>query len=331
MTSLSADLPSAAALLAAAPPIRAEPGARQRSTTPNSVQPFVRTLEHFTIVPSPGSQDGEPSGEEPPGVWGSLDGHLPWETALREPSRLVQTGAGPTSHRGGHWFDPSIAHRCKARSETPLTALILLGGWEQSPYWEESGRSCSPARVADCERTDRDRRDQLHKTEETYTGTLIEITVVRNPARMTRMFYAQAAMRGSSAEHRPGFTGFRRGGYGGRGGAEVAECLHVVADGAIAATVAAVAELGVQPPDVGAALVPPLVQVRLVVIQQRRPAVHGLGQQLVNGLGTVEAADGFLGQAGAAHYRLDAQALRAQRLYLLIPFPCPPDQRGVRR
>jgi hypothetical protein len=241
------------------------------------------------------------------------------------------SGRAPRSHRGGHWFDPSIAHRCKARSETPLTALILLGGWEQSPYWEESGRSCSPARVADCERTDRDRRDQLHKTEETYTGTLIEITVVRNPARMTRMFYAQAAMRGSSAEHRPGFTGFRRGGYGGRGGAEVAECLHVVADGAIAATVAAVAELGVQPPDVGAALVPPLVQVRLVVIQQRRPAVHGLGQQLVNGLGTVEAADGFLGQAGAAHYRLDAQALRAQRLYLLIPFPCPPDQRGVRR
>jgi hypothetical protein len=50
----------------------------------------------------------------------------------------------------------------------------------------------------------------------------------------------------------------------------------------------------VQPPDVGAALVPSLVQVRLVVIQQRRPAVHGLGQQLVNGLGTVEAADGSL-------------------------------------
>ena len=72
----------------------------------DSVQPFVRTLEHFTILPSPGSQDGEPSGEEPPGVWGSLGGHLPWETALREPSRLVQTGSRPTSHRGGHWFDP---------------------------------------------------------------------------------------------------------------------------------------------------------------------------------------------------------------------------------
>jgi len=56
----------------------------------------------------------EPFGEEPPGVWGSLDGHLPWETALREPSRLVQTGSRPTSHRGGHWFDPSIAHQVRA-------------------------------------------------------------------------------------------------------------------------------------------------------------------------------------------------------------------------
>jgi hypothetical protein len=108
------------------------------------VQPFVRALEHFTILPSPGSQAGEPSGEEPPGVWGSLDGHLPWETALREPSRLVQTGSRPNSHRGGHWFDTSIAHRCKARSEAPRTGLILCCGWELSPYWEQFGRSFSP-------------------------------------------------------------------------------------------------------------------------------------------------------------------------------------------
>ena len=103
----------------------------------------VRTLEHFTIWPSPGSQDGEPSGEEPPGVRGSLDGHLPWETALHEPSRLIQTGSRPTSHRGGHWFDPSIAHRCKARSEASRTTLILLCGWELSSYWEPFGRSFS--------------------------------------------------------------------------------------------------------------------------------------------------------------------------------------------
>jgi hypothetical protein len=66
-----------------------------------SVQPFVRTLEYFTILPSPGSQDGEPFGEEPSGVWWSLDGHSPWETVLREPSRPVQTGSRLTSHRGG--------------------------------------------------------------------------------------------------------------------------------------------------------------------------------------------------------------------------------------
>ena len=57
------------------------------------------------------------------------------------------SGRAPRSHRGGHWFDPSIAHRCKARSEAPLTALILLAGWELFPYWEEFGRSPSPTRA----------------------------------------------------------------------------------------------------------------------------------------------------------------------------------------
>jgi hypothetical protein len=108
---------------------------------------MAAALEHFTILPSAGSQDGEPFGEEPPRVRGSLDGHLPWETALREPSRLVRTGSRPTSHRGGHWFDPSIAHRRKSRSEAPRTALILLCGWELLPSWEEFGRSCPPARA----------------------------------------------------------------------------------------------------------------------------------------------------------------------------------------
>ncbi len=56
------------------------------------------------------------------------------------------SGRAPRSHRGGHWFDPSIAHRCKARSEAPLAAPILLRGWELLPYWEIFGRPCSPAR-----------------------------------------------------------------------------------------------------------------------------------------------------------------------------------------
>jgi glycine cleavage system H protein len=36
----------------------------------HSAQLFVRALELFTILSSPGSQVGEPFGEEPPGVWG---------------------------------------------------------------------------------------------------------------------------------------------------------------------------------------------------------------------------------------------------------------------
>jgi hypothetical protein len=54
------------------------------------------------------------------------------------------SGRAPRSHRGGHWFDPSIAHRCKSRSQAPRIALILRCGWELSPYWEEFGRSCFP-------------------------------------------------------------------------------------------------------------------------------------------------------------------------------------------
>src|SRR5487761_1256979 len=51
------------------------------------------------------------------------------------------SGRAPRSHRGGHWFDPSIAHRCSARSEAPLTALILRKEGELSPYWEPFGKS----------------------------------------------------------------------------------------------------------------------------------------------------------------------------------------------
>ena len=79
-SSLGGDLPSNNADTgspAASP--RASLGPQTYQVPGYSVQPFVRALEHFTILPSPGSQDGEPFGEEPPGVWGSLDGHLPWK------------------------------------------------------------------------------------------------------------------------------------------------------------------------------------------------------------------------------------------------------------
>ncbi len=117
-------------------------------------------------------------------------------------------------------------------------------------------------------------------------------------------------------------AGFRRAWDGGRGGAGLAEREDVVADGAVSARVPALFELGVQLADVGAALVPPLVQVGLVVVQERRASVPDLDEQLVDGGGAAEAADGPLGQAGLAHDGLDALALGAQRLDLLIPLPC---------
>ena len=126
-------------------------------------------------------------------------------------------------------------------------------------------------------------------------------------------------------------AGLGRAGDGGRGGARSAERQHVVADGAVAAVEAALLELGVQLADVGAALVPPLVQVRLVVVQERRPAVPDLDEQFVEGGGAVEAADGLLGQPGLAHDRLDALAAGFQCLDQLVPLAGADGQRGFVR
>jgi hypothetical protein len=101
-------------------------------------------------------------------------------------------------------------------------------------------------------------------------------------------------------------AGLGQAGDSGRGGAGLAERQNVVADGAVAALKAALAQLGVQLADVGTALVPPLVQEGLVVVEERRPPVPDLGEQLVDGAGAVEAANGLLGQAGLAGDRLDA-------------------------
>ncbi len=40
----------------------------------------------------------------------SPGGHLPRSAALLDPSRHLRATVRPNSHRGGHWFDPSIAH-----------------------------------------------------------------------------------------------------------------------------------------------------------------------------------------------------------------------------
>jgi len=105
-------------------------------------------------------------------------------------------------------------------------------------------------------------------------------------------------------------AGFRQAWDGGRGGAGLAERENVVAGGAVSARLAALFELGVQLADVGAAFVPPLVQVGFAVVQGRRASVPDRGEQLVDGGGAVEAAHGLLGQAGLAHDGLDAVAPR---------------------
>ncbi len=71
---------------------------------------------------------------------GCRGGCWPRRTAQTPATGDWLSGRAPRSHLGGHWYDPSIAHRCKARSEAPRTALILRVGWELSPYWEKFGR-----------------------------------------------------------------------------------------------------------------------------------------------------------------------------------------------
>ena len=107
-------------------------------------------------------------------------------------------------------------------------------------------------------------------------------------------------------------TGLGRPGDSGRGGAGLAEREHVVADGAVAALVPAFLQLGVELDDVGDAVVPPLVQVGLVLIQDRRPPVLHLDQQLADGFSVVEPAHGLFREAGLALDGLDALALGFQ-------------------
>jgi len=124
-------------------------------------------------------------------------------------------------------------------------------------------------------------------------------------------------------------TGFGRAGDGGRGGTCLAEREDVVADSAVAALVSAFFQLGVELDDVGDAVVPPLVQVGLVLIQDRRPPVFYLGQQLADGFGVVEAADGLFREAGLALDGLDALALGFQGLDQVVPLPGADRQRRL--
>jgi hypothetical protein len=87
---------------------------------------------------------------------------LPRSAALLDPSRHPRATVRPNSHRGGHWFDPSIAHRCKARSEVLAhgSSLAVLRRnciqleWQTvlTPVWP-SGTRRAPAPAAAAGRT----------------------------------------------------------------------------------------------------------------------------------------------------------------------------------
>ena len=68
-----------------------------------------------------------------------------------------------------------------------------------------------------------------------------------------------------------------------------------------------------------------------MLIQDRRPAVLHLDEQLIDGFCVVEAADGLFREAGLALDRLDALALGLQRLDQVVPLPGADRQRGFFR
>jgi hypothetical protein len=117
--------------------------------------------------------------------------------------------------------------------------------------------------------------------------------------------------------------------------AELPEGTQVVTDDASAAAVALGADLLEQTGGAGVALVPALVQVGLELVEDAGPSLSGLGQQLLDAAGAGEPAHGLhglFGQAELAHDRLDALALRLQRLQRLhgrIPLLGALDQGGL--
>ena len=94
---------------------------------------------------------------------------------------------------------------------------------------------------------------------------------------------------GAAADPAGDVTDLGRGGDGGRRGLPLQGC-QVGADGAVATAEAQACDLAVQLLDVGASLVPPLVQVGLVVVQFARPSGQRARDQLIDGVGVEVAA-----------------------------------------
>src|SRR5215468_10277262 len=112
-------------------------------------------------------------------------------------------------------------------------------------------------------------------------------------------------------------------------GDRAAEWGEVVTDAGVPAAVAAAADLPPQPGRVSAAVVPPLVQVGDVLVEDAGPAPGTVMNQELFGVGGAgEPADGVAGQAQLGGDREDAVAVGQQlvdrRVALVSPLRDPP-------
>jgi hypothetical protein len=82
---------------------------------------------------------------QPPTASAEPEPQAPENVAEARLTRGQQPSADPFAQVRLKRENVSTGITCKARSEAHWTALILRGGWELPPYWEEFGRSCPPS------------------------------------------------------------------------------------------------------------------------------------------------------------------------------------------
>jgi hypothetical protein len=140
---------------------------------------------------------------------------------------------------------------------------------------------------------------------------------VRDLLKLKPLFVAEVV--GAVQHPRGDVTDLRRRGLWRWSGAEGAERCEVVDHGCQTAPVALLADLPEQRAGVGDPGGEPLVQVGLERIEHAGSAGAGGRGHLLHAVRAVELAHGFLGQPEFPHDRLDAFALRFQRLDLLEP------------
>jgi hypothetical protein len=117
------------------------PPARLAAEILQSVRRAARTKAGQTGTSTPGLP-GEPPATSRDSM-DTLDALL-WETLLRRPDDAADTGdwlsgRAPRSHRGGHWFDPSIAHQLRGGFRS------LVGRYLSNAVQPEAAQTRPPA------------------------------------------------------------------------------------------------------------------------------------------------------------------------------------------